>query len=706
VAGENDLKSSVGMDTTAFKAGVTELNAQIKSIETGFRASAAVMGDWSNTSNGLGERTTSLSDKLTLQKQKLEILNAEYQKAVTEQGATSKAAASLANQMFSAEKAISSTESDLKKYDSQLKTVATQEKENNSSLSKLKSGFMSLADQSNKSTSSISSGFSNLKNTIMGFVSIAAVAGAVKVVADEMNDEAKTAAQMGAVLKSTGDASGMASKQLTDLADAQSKVTTYSKDTTEQAENMMLTFTGVGSKVFPQATLAAEDMATAMHTNATDAAKTLGKALNDPVLGLAKLTKQGVVFTAAQKEQIASMEKAGNVAGAQGVIIAELTREFGGSAKAAGETLPGQIQIMTNGLKESGASILSSFMPIVTSMMPMFVNAIQGISSVITAHKSEIVGAVSMVATVVKDIFGFVENHGALIKGAIVGIVGAMAAWKLVTLASMVVQGVQTGILAAQVLVSGSATAAKAVLTAATEAGTGAQIAENAAMMAGMLPIIAIVAAVALLAFGVYELIKNWSTVSAFFVELWAGIRVVFSVIGKWFSDVFGGAAAGIMAAFSIIGGFFSGIWDGIKSGFSSAVNFMISGLNGLIKGILFPFNIIIKGLDLIPGVNIPQLSLVIPNIPKFDVGTNYVPQDMLAMVHKGEMITPRAQNPYANGGGSSAGSTTNNYSSGPSQIVLINQIDGKEISRQIIPISLGIAQQSRNRGAAIGNVY
>ena len=38
--------------------------------------------------------------------------------------------------------------------------------------------------------------------------------------------------------------------------------------------------------------------------------------------------------------------------------------------------------------------------------------------------------------------------------------------------------------------------------------------------------------------------------------------------------------------------------------------------------------------------------------IPRFDVGTNRVPQDMLAMVHKNEAIVPAAFNPWAGGAG------------------------------------------------------
>ena len=40
------------------------------------------------------------------------------------------------------------------------------------------------------------------------------------------------------------------------------------------------------------------------------------------------------------------------------------------------------------------------------------------------------------------------------------------------------------------------------------------------------------------------------------------------------------------------------------------------------------------------PGAGIPQLA----------VGTNYVPRDMMAMLHEGEEVTPKAWNPAAGG--------------------------------------------------------
>jgi hypothetical protein len=65
----------------------------------------------------------------------------------------------------------------------------------------------------------------------------------------------------------------------------------------------------------------------------------------------------------------------------------------------------------------------------------------------------------------------------------------------------------------------------------------------------------------------------------------------------------------------------------------------------------LTPLNFVIKGINLISPIKIPELKLAIPNIPRFDVGTRYLPEDMLVQAHKGEMIVPKSENPYANSG-------------------------------------------------------
>ena len=112
----NDLMARVGLDTTEWKKGITDLNAGIKHIETGFQATAALMDDWGNSSEGLKKRVESLNDKLALQKQKLDILKKAYDEEVAANGEGSKAAEELAKKMYAAKNEIDRTKTSVDLY--------------------------------------------------------------------------------------------------------------------------------------------------------------------------------------------------------------------------------------------------------------------------------------------------------------------------------------------------------------------------------------------------------------------------------------------------------------------------------------------------------------------------------------------------------------------------------------------------------------
>ncbi len=120
----NDLMARVGLDTTEWKKGITDLNAGIKHIETGFQATAALMDDWGNSSEGLKKRVESLNDKLALQKQKLDILKKAYEEEVAANGESSKAAEELAKKMYAVKNEIDRTKSSVDLYSKKLDDMA------------------------------------------------------------------------------------------------------------------------------------------------------------------------------------------------------------------------------------------------------------------------------------------------------------------------------------------------------------------------------------------------------------------------------------------------------------------------------------------------------------------------------------------------------------------------------------------------------
>lgn len=121
--GENNLGGSVGLDVTDFEKGVSKLKNQVKNIGASFRASATVMEDWGNTSNGLKERISSLKEEISKQKQEMEIYRQELTKVSSGSEKDQKAADSLTNKMYYLQKQIGRNEKDLGKYNTQLNNL-------------------------------------------------------------------------------------------------------------------------------------------------------------------------------------------------------------------------------------------------------------------------------------------------------------------------------------------------------------------------------------------------------------------------------------------------------------------------------------------------------------------------------------------------------------------------------------------------------
>ena len=176
-------------------------------------------------------------------------------------------------------------------------------------------------------------------------------------------------AQTSAVIKSTGGAAGVTAEQVRALADSLERATATESEAIQEGANLLLTFTNIrngatkNERVFDRATELMVDMARAMGTDAAGSAMQLGKALNDPVAGVAALTRVGVQFTDEQKDMIRALSESGDLLGAQQVILNELETQFGGSGEAYAATLAGQIDTLNHNMGGLAESVMISLMP-------------------------------------------------------------------------------------------------------------------------------------------------------------------------------------------------------------------------------------------------------------------------------------------------------------------------------------------------------
>jgi hypothetical protein len=247
-------------------------------------------------------------------------------------------------------------------------------------------------------------------------------------------------AQLNNVIKSTGGVAGVTADEANALADSLSRVTKFSADTVIETESMLLTFTNIGGNVMPRATETVLDMATALGTDTQGAAVQLGKALNDPINGITALSRVGVTFTEEQKEQIKAMVEAGDVAGAQTLILDELGREFGNSARAAGDTFGGKLTILKNKLIDVVETLGMKLMPHLSKLVDVLIDdllpeaeklgerVVPELTSAFNQLADDLQPLIDQFLTFIQDtIVPFVQDHFPAIRNALLA-VGALFA--------------------------------------------------------------------------------------------------------------------------------------------------------------------------------------------------------------------------------------------------------------------------------------
>jgi hypothetical protein len=204
----------------------------------------------------------------------------------------------------------------------------------------------------------------------VGFVAAgAALAGVLAVSIRAAAEAQKVTAQTDAAIRSTGGAAERSSEQIDALSDQLARMSGIDDEVIQGGQNILLTFTKIQGVNFDRATSAVLDMSVALDRDMKSAAIQVGKALNDPILGVSSLGEAGVQFSEDQKKMIRSLVETGRAADAQAIILEELNTQFGGSAAAFGETYAGQLGKFETALGNVQEQIGAAFLPVLGELV-------------------------------------------------------------------------------------------------------------------------------------------------------------------------------------------------------------------------------------------------------------------------------------------------------------------------------------------------
>lgn len=363
----------------------------------------------------------------------------------------------------------------------------------------------------------------------------------------------------------------------------------------------MLTFTNVTEERFDRAQKSIIDVTSKLYgldattENFRSTSIQVGKALNDPIANLGALGRMGIQFSKSMKMTIKDLVLSGRLTEAQSIILAEIEKQYGGTAAALAKTAGGMqrsaknltgdmLELIGKGIEP----LRLKFLQFVNKILPKLLPYIQKFTDFIEQNADAIfqgfVNTMTVVWNVVKTGIKVLTTIYKILKPfapIIFGIIAAFMIYKTVLMAAAVVQAIM-----------------------------------NVIMLAN--PIGLIIIAIGILIGLVIIIVTHWKKIVAWLKKVWDAIVKVAGAIWNWLVKAFKGAIEWIKKVgqkFTFFLGPAGAIvsilieitkqWDRITGKFKSGD--ILGGIlaigGAIVSGILAPVQGLLELLSKIPGV-------------------------------------------------------------------------------------------------------
>ena len=423
-------------------------------------------------------------------------------------------------------------------------------------------------------------------------------------------------------------------KVASDLGEA----TLFNENDFRKGFGLLTSFGNIGTSNYERVAKAAADVAQTSGTDVSSAFMQLGKALNDPAKGLTALSRSGIQFTEQQKSMIESMVEAGDIAGAQNMILQELEKQYGGNSVAAAQGLAGALDTLGEKFYDlqvalgeniaqvlqpliQGLSALVGFISSLPEPVQTFIVALGGLTIALTALGaviaigapifSALAGLGPILAGIPALIAGWAGAIGPLVAGLgslgqiLIGVFSGPVGWVALAVAA----GVAIYAFRDQI-----GAAFKAIGGVLQDAAAGFKSVFIDPVIAG------------------YQAVVDFVS-SNFIQPISQGISDLVRGIADTFKSVTDAITAPFKAAFETV----RGIVNQILNSIGRAVSSVVQAINNVIAG----------ANQALARVGLPQIPLLPqPQIPQFAEG-GVVSGPTLAMVGEGgepEYIVPQSK--------------------------------------------------------------
>ena len=139
-----------------------------------------------------------------------------------------------------------------------------------------------------------------------------------------------------AITTATGNSAGFTAKQLDAMAIQVGRDTLASAEGIRDLQGVLLSFGQIQGDVFERAVNASVDLSAVMGVTAVSSAKTLAKALEDPIGNLTAMTRAGITFTSEEKEKIKQLAQTNQLLEAQDIILGKIEGKLKGAGAGGG----------------------------------------------------------------------------------------------------------------------------------------------------------------------------------------------------------------------------------------------------------------------------------------------------------------------------------------------------------------------------------